>query len=154
MCIVAWLHRELAREEIGSRHGKGDSIVDNVDYVRVNGNLMLNHWHKKGWTYKNITILQNKIKKIKDYYNSIDSIINKMIATNKDVDLNNNWIPMYLVLAIAKKFKDEKVEILPPYINVDELISEFTISEKIDRKIKLIYWKLARKILEDMKSIK
>lgn len=155
MCIVAWLHRELARVEIESRNGKaGEIIVGNTEYVRINGNLILNYWHKKGWTYKNLIPLQKRIKKIKDYYNSLDSSINKIISLHKDTDLNNNWIPMYLILAIAKKFKDEKTEIIPSYIDIEELIRNFTESDKVDKKTKLVYWKLARKILEDMRNVK
>ena len=46
MCIVAFLHRELAIAEIATRQGKGESIVENGEYVRINGALILNHWHK------------------------------------------------------------------------------------------------------------
>ena len=154
MCIAAFLHRELAAAEIATRQGKGESIVENGEYVRVNGTLILEHWHKQGYTYKNISFLQKKIKKIKDYYNSIDLSIKKIISKNKHLDLDNNWIPMYLTLAVAKKLKTQNIEIFPPYIDIEEMIKVFTSTDKIDRKTKLIYWSLASQILEDMRGIK
>ena len=136
MCIVAFLHRELAIAEIATRQGKGESIVENGEYVRINGALILNHWHKIGYTYKNILFLRKKIKKIEDYYNRIDKSIRKIISQNKHLDLDNNWIPMYLTLAVAKKFKNENIEIFPPCINIEEMIKEFTSTDKINRRTK------------------
>lgn len=152
MCIAAFLHRELALAEIATRQGKGESIIENGEYIRVNGTLILNHWHKLGYTYKNIVFLQKKIKKIKDYYNRINSSIEKVISKNKHLDLNNNWIPMYLTLAVAKKLKTKNIEIFPLYIDIEEMIKVFTSTDKIDRKTKLIYWSMASQILEDMKK--
>ena len=154
MCIVAFLHRELAIAEIETRQGKGESIVENGEYVRINGALILNHWHKIGYTYKNILFLRKKIKKIEDYYNRIDKSIRKIISQNKHLDLDNNWIPMYLTLAVAKKFKNENIEIFPPYINIEEMIKEFTSTDKINRRTKMIYWSIASQILEDMRGVK
>ena len=154
MCIAAFLHRELAAAEIATRQGKGESIVENGEYVRVNGTLILNHWHKQGYTYKNIFFLQKKIKKVKDYYNQIDLSIKKIFSKNQHLDLKNNWIPMYLTLAVAKKLKTQNIEIFPPYIDIEEMIKVFTSTDKIDRKTKLIYWSLAGQILEDMRGIK
>lgn len=154
MCIAAFLHRELAAAEIATRQGKGETIIENGEYVRVNGTLILNHWNKQGYTYKNIFFLQKKIKKIKDYYNSIDLSIRKIISKNKHLDLDKNWIPMYLTLAVAKKLKTQNIEIFPPYIDIEEMIKVFTSTDKIDRKTKLIYWSLASQILEDMRGIK
>ena len=154
MCIVAFLHRELAIAEIATRQGKGESIVENGEYVRINGALILNHWHKIGYTYKNILFLRKKIKKIEDYYNRIDKSIRKIISQNKHLDLDNNWIPMYLTLAVAKKFKNENIEIFPPYINIEEMIKEFTSTDKINRRTKMIYWSIASQILEDMRGVK
>lgn len=152
MCIVAWLHRELARAEIASRTGEGESIIEDTEYMRVNGNLILHYWHTQGWTFKNLSMLQQRIKKIKYYYNRIDASISKIIKENEDIDLNNNWIPMYAALAIAKKFKDTGTEILPPHIDIENMIEIFTKTNKVDKKTKLVYWKLARKILEDMRN--
>lgn len=154
MCIVAFLHRELTSAEIATRQGKGESIVENGDYVRVNGALILNHWHNIGYTYRNISILQKKIKSIKDYYDRIDVSIRKIISKNKHLDIGNNWIPMYLTLAVAKKLKTQNIEIFPAYIDIEEMIKVFTSTDKIDRKTKLIYWSLASQILEDMRGIK
>lgn len=154
MCIVAWLHRELAAAEIATRQGKGENIVENGEYVRINGTLILNHWHKQGYTYKNLSVLQKKIKKIKNYYNQIDTSIRNIMSKNEHLDLNNNWIPMYLTLAVAKKLKSQKIEIFPPYIDIEEMIKVFTSTDKIDRKTKLIYWSIAVRILEDMKGAK
>lgn len=154
MCIVAWMHRELARAEIATRQGKGEAIIENTDYIRINGNLILSHWHNKGWTYKNIVALQQKIKTIKNYYNHIDTSIRKVIAKNKDLDLDNNWIPMYLTLAIAKKLKTENIEIFPPYVDIEKMIEIFSNTDKVDKRTKFIYWRLARTILEDMRKLK
>ncbi len=154
MCIVAWLHRELAMAEIATRQGKGETIIENVYFVRMNGALILNHWHKQGYTYRNIITLQQRIKKIKDYYNRIDSSIRKVISQNKNLDIDNNWIPMYLALAIAKKFRNENIEILPPCIDIEEMIKTFTSTDKITRRTKMIYWSIATQILEDMRNIK
>ena len=154
MCIAAFLHRELTMAEIATRNGKGESIIENGEYVRINGNLILNHWCKQGYTYKNISILQRRIKKIKNYYNQIDISIRKIISKNEHLDLNNNWIPMYLTLAVAKKLKTQNIEIFPQYIDIEEMIKVFTSTDKIDRKTKLIYWSIAGQILEDMRGAK
>ena len=61
---------------------------------------------------------------------------------------------MYLTLAVAKKFKNENIEIFPPYINIEEMIKEFTSTDKINRRTKMIYWSIASQILEDMRSVK
>lgn len=154
MCITAFLHRELAMAEIATRQGIGEVIIENTDYVRVNGALILNHWHNLGYTYKNIIQLQQRIKKIKDYYNRIDASIRKVISQNKHLDLENNWIPMYLTLAIAKKFKNENIEIFPPFVDIEKMISIFTSTDKITRRTKMIYWSIASQILQDMRSLK
>lgn len=154
MCIVAWMHRELAKAEILSREGKGEVIIGNVEIVRINGNLILHHWHNQGWTYKNIFFLQQKIRKIKDYYNRIDGSIKKIVSQNKHLDLENNWIPMYLVLAVAKKLKNQGTEIFPSFIDIEEMIKVFTSTDKINRRTKMIYWSIAEEILEDMRRLK
>jgi regulator of replication initiation timing len=154
MCIAAWLHRELTMAEIATITGKGDSIVENVEFVRINGILILNHWHKQGYTYRNIITLQQRIKKVKDYYNRIDKSIRKVISENKNLDIDNNWIPMYLTLAIAKKFRNEGIEIFPPCIDIEEMVKIFTSTDKITRRTKMIYWSIASQILEDMRGIK
>lgn len=154
MCIAAWLHRELAIAEIATREGKGEAIIENTEYMRINVNLILHHWHTKGWTFKNIVALNKNIKSIKDYYNRIDTSIRKVISQNKDLDLDNNWIPMYLTLAIAKKFKDENVEIFPPFVDIEKMIEIFSTTDKVDKRTKFIYWRLARTILEDMRKLK
>ena len=154
VCIVAWLHRELAMAEIATRKGKCKVVIENVEFIRANGILILNHWHKEGWTFKNLFFLQQKIRKIKEYYEKIDKSIQKTISQNKDLDLSNNWIPMYLTLAIAKKWKDENVEIFPSYIDVQKMIDVYSQTDKIDKRTKFVYWRLARTILEDMRKMK
>lgn len=61
---------------------------------------------------------------------------------------------MYLTLAIAKKWKDENVEIFPPYVDVQKMIDVYSQTDKIDKRTKLVYWRLARTILEDMRKMK
>ena len=61
---------------------------------------------------------------------------------------------MYLALAIAKKFRNENIEILPPCIDIEEMIKTFTSTDKITRRTKMIYWSIATQILEDMRNIK
>lgn len=33
MCIVAWLHRELAMAEIATRKGKCEVVIENVEFI-------------------------------------------------------------------------------------------------------------------------
>ena len=75
-----------------------------------------------------------------------------MIKKNQEIDLKNNWIPMYLFLATAKRSKQYGVQFFTNN-NLDEMIKAFTETNEIDKKLKLIYWKLARKILEDLEKL-
>lgn len=59
---------------------------------------------------------------------------------------------MYLFLAIAKRSKQYGVQFFTND-NLDEMIKAFTETNEIDKKLKLIYWKLARKILEDLEKL-
>lgn len=153
MCIVAWLQRDLLYAELVSASGGGETIVDDTNYAKNNGALILKHWHDKGWTYKNILSLHKRIKKIKVYYDSIDKTIKKTVK-QKGLDFNNNWIPMYLALIIAKKFRNENIEIFPESVDLIKMINIYSNATKVDKKIRFAYWSLASNILEDMRYAK
>lgn len=154
ICLKSWIHEELEYAERKTLLQQGVQIVEDekVKFLRENGNKLLKAWLLQGCTKKNIHKLQKKIKFFKKYYNQIDLSIQYMIKKFPEQDLKNNWIPMYLALTICKKAADYKFNVLPIEIDIDEMINAYTSSNDIDKNLKSIYWKLCRKILDDLEK--
>lgn len=152
--LKSWFHHELLYAELQTILNNGVKIIhdERVEFIRKNGEDFLIQCEKENCTKEHIQKLQKKFKFFKNYYNQINKSIDYIIKKNQEIDLKNNWIPMYLFLAIAKRSKQYGVQFFTND-NLDEMIKAFTETNEIDKKLKLIYWKLARKILEDLEKL-
>ncbi|TLS99899.1 hypothetical protein [Aliarcobacter cibarius] len=158
ICLKAWLHEELEYAERKTLLQQGIQVVEDekVKFLRENGNKLLKAWFFQGCTKKNINQLQKKFKFFKKYYNQIHSSIEYIIKKFPEQDLKNNWIPLYLALAICKRSSEYRFNVLPIELNnidIDEMIKAYISSNDIPDNIKAIYWKLCRKILEDLEKL-
>lgn len=153
MVLKAYFYEELMYAEFQMLQDKGEKIIDDnkTPIVRSYGKEFLTQVMENKCTKAHIFHLQKKFKFFKNFYNQINKSVEAV--TKKNTYLKGNWIPMYLFLAVNKKGSDYNIKLFDTDKNIDEMITAFTESMEIDKKLKLIYWKLARKILEDLEKL-
>lgn len=145
MCVCAYMHNEILNLEKIEREGKGERVIKDEDNFVTNTLLSIKSIIEENkYTYEDMSILSNRIPRIRFFYDAIDPII------RKHVNIGEEWIPAIVILSVLQEFTLRGYEIFK-YIPFIEAIDYF-ITEK-DLKASP-YMKVAGDIHDGMVALK